>query len=62
MTDGVEENVVTVSDATLGSLTNSVDVAKRMADYYRHRETIRVDVEPGTERAGREVQIFLPWD
>ena len=62
VTDGAEENVVTVSDATLVSLTNSVDVAKRMADYYRHRETIRVDVEPGTERAGRVVQIFHPWD
>lgn len=62
VTDGVEENVVTVSDATLVSLTNSVDVAKRMADYYRHREIIRVDVEPGTERAGRVVQIFHPWD
>lgn len=62
VTNGAEENVVTVSDATLVSLTNSVDVAKRMADYYRHRETIRVDVEPGTERAGRVVQIFHPWD
>lgn len=62
VTDGVEENVVSVSDATLVSLTNSVDVAKRMADYYRHRETIRVDVEPGTEWAGRVVQIFHPWD
>lgn len=62
VTDGVEENVVTVSDATLVSLTNSVDVAKRMADYYRHREIIRVDVEPGTERAGRVVRIFHPWD
>ena len=62
VTEGAEENVVTVSDATLVSLTNSVDVAKRMVDYYRHRETIRVDVEPGTERAGRVVQIFHPWD
>lgn len=62
VTDGAEENVVPVSDATLVSLTNSVDVAKRMADYYRHRETIQVDVEPGTERAGRVVQIFHPWD
>lgn len=62
VTEGAEENVVTVSDATLVSLTNSVDVAKRMADYYRHRETIRVNVEPGTERAGRVVQIFHPWD
>ena len=62
VTEGAEENVVPVSDATLVSLTNSVDVAKRMADYYRHREIIRVDVEPGTERAGRVVQIFHPWD
>lgn len=62
VTEGAEENVVTVSDATLVSLTNSVDVAKRMANYYRHREIIRVDVEPGTERAGRVVQIFHPWD
>lgn len=62
VTEGAEENVVPVSDATLVSLTNSVDVAKRMADYYRHRETIRVDVETGTERAGRVVQIFHPWD
>lgn len=62
VTEGAEENVVPVSDATLVSLTNSVDVAKRMADYYRHRETIRVNVEPGTERAGRVVQIFHPWD
>lgn len=62
VTEGAEENVVPVSNATLVSLTNSVDVAKRMADYYRHRETIRVDVEPGTERAGRVVQIFHPWD
>lgn len=62
VTEGAEENVMPVSDATLVSLTNSVDVAKRMADYYRHRETIRVDVEPGTERAGRVVQIFHPWD
>lgn len=62
VTEGAEENVVPITEATLVSLTNSVDVANRMADYYRHRETIRVDVEPGTERAGRVVQIFHPWD
>lgn len=44
VTEGAEENVVTVSDATLVSLTNSVDVAKRMADYYRH---------PGDHPGGR---------
>lgn len=62
VTEGAEENVVPITEATLVSLTNSVDVANRMADYYRHRETIQVDVEPGTERAGRVVQIFHPWD
>ena len=62
VTDGAEENVVSVTDATLVSLTNSVDVAQRMADYYTHRETIQVSVEPGAERAGSVVRIFHPWD
>lgn len=62
VTEGAEENVVSVTDATLVSLTNSVDVAQRMADYYAHRETIQVSVEPGSERAGSVVRIFHPWD
>lgn len=62
VTEGAEENVVAVSDATLVSLTNSAAVASRMADYYSHRETIQVDVEPGSERAGSVVRIFHPWD
>lgn len=62
VTEGAEENVVAVSDATLVSLTNAAAVASRMADYYSHRETIQVDVEPGSERAGSVVRIFHPWD
>ena len=62
VTEGAEENVVPITEATLVSLTNSVDVANRMADYYRHRETIQVDVEPGAEHAGSVVRIFHPWD
>lgn len=62
VTEGAEENVVPITEATLVSLTNSVDVANRMADYYRHRETIQVDVEPGVEHAGSVVRIFHPWD
>lgn len=62
VTEGAEENVVAITDATLVSLTNSVDVANRMADYYSHRETIQVDVEPGAEHAGSVVQIYHPWD
>lgn len=62
VTEGAEENVVAITDATLVSLTNSVDVANRMADYYSHRETIQVDVEPGAEHAGSVVRIYHPWD
>lgn len=62
VTEGAEENVVAITDATLVSLTNSVDVATRMADYYSHRETVQVDVEPGAEHAGSVVQIYHPWD
>lgn len=62
VTEGAEENVVPITEATLVSLTNSVDVANRMADYYRHRETIQVNVEPGAEHAGSVVRIFHPWD
>lgn len=62
VTEGAEENVVPITEATLVSLTNSVDVANRMADYYRHRETIQMDVEPGAEHAGSVVRIFHPWD
>ena len=62
VTEDVEENLVAVTDATLVSLINSVDVAKRLANYYSHRETIQVSVEPGAERAGSVVNIYHPWD
>lgn len=62
VTEGAEENVVAVSNATLVSLINSAAVANRLADYYTHRETIQVDVEPGSERAGSVVSIYHPWD
>ena len=62
VTEDAEENVVAISDATLVSLVNSVDIARRMASYYAHRETVQVNVEPGGERAGSVVSIYHPWD
>ena len=44
------------------SLTNSVDVAQRLADYYARRETIQVDVNPQAGPPGAVVQIYHPWD
>lgn len=60
--EDAEENVVAITDAHLVSLTNSVDVANRTADYYRHRETIQVDINPLSGPPGNVVQIYHPWD
>lgn len=60
--EDAEENVVAITDAHLVSLTNSVDVANRTADYYRHRETIQVDINPISGPPGNVVQIYHPWD
>lgn len=60
--EDAEENVVAITDAHLVSLTNSVDVANRTADYYRHRKTIQVDINPLSGPPGNVVQIYHPWD
>lgn len=62
VTEGAEDNVVAITDAHLVSLTNSVDVANRVADYYRHRETIQVDINPQSGPPGNLVSIYHPWD
>lgn len=62
VTAGASENIVAVNDVTLISLVNSSDIAARMADYYAHRVSITVDVNPTLERAGHVVQIYHPWD
>nr|DAQ75383.1 MAG TPA: tail protein [Caudoviricetes sp.] len=60
--EDAEENVVAITDAHLVSLTNSIDVANRTADYYRHRETIQVDINPLSGPPGNVMQIYHPWD
>lgn len=55
-------NVMRVEDATLVSVTNSGDCARRLADYYSHRKYINVDAVIEFEDAGDVVNIFDPFD
>ena len=61
VTEGAAEYIIPVSDVYLISLVNSVDVAARLADYYKHRTAITVNVNPRGERAGHVVDIYHPW-
>lgn len=62
VTAGVVENIKSVTDATLISLVNSYAVAKRLADYYRCRETITNDIVSGHEKPGHVVSVYHPYD
>lgn len=62
VTVGAVENVKSVTDATLVSLVNSYAVAKRLADYYRCRETITNDIVSGHEKPGHVVSVYHPYD
>lgn len=62
VTAGAVENVKSVTDATLVSLVNSYAVAKRLADYYRCRETITNDIVSGYEKPGHVVSVYHPYD
>lgn len=59
---GAVENIKSVTDATLVSLVNSYAVAKRLADYYRCRETITNDIVSGHEKPGHVVSVYHPYD
>lgn len=56
------ENVKTITDATLVSVTNIQAVVNRMADYYACLKTIKAPVVALTERPGYVVQIYDPFD
>lgn len=62
VTAGAVENVKPVTDATLVSLVNSYAVAKRLADYYRCRETITNGIVSGHEKPGHVVSVYHPYD
>lgn len=62
VTEGAAENVKSVTDATLVSLVNSSAVAKRLADYYKCRETITNGIVSGQEKPGHVVSVYHPYD
>lgn len=62
VTAGAAENIKSTTDATLVSLVNSYAVAKRLADYYRCRETITNDIVSGHEKPGHVVSVYHPYD
>lgn len=60
--ENAAENVKSVTDATLVSLVNSSAVAKRLADYYKCRETITNGIVSGQEKPGHVVSVYHPYD
>ena len=62
VTENAAENVKSVTDATLVSLVNSSAVAKRLADYYKCRETITNGIVSGQEMPGHVVSVYHPYD
>lgn len=54
-------NVAEVTDATLVSLVNSAAVAQRLAEYYKHLETMENTVLFGGERPGDVVAFQHPF-
>lgn len=62
VSQAAEPNVVTVSDATLVSLVNSSDVARRLAQYYACLATFDGDILPGQQLDGNVVGIYDPFD
>ena len=62
VTEGADENVITIQDAHLVSITNSVEISRRLAQYYSCRETIQVDTNPHAGPPGAVVQMWHPWD
>ena len=62
VTENAAENVKSVTDATLVSLVNSSAVAKRLADYYKCRETITNGIVSGQEKPGHVVNVYHPYD
>lgn len=58
---GVNGDDITVKEAYLVSLVNSVGVAERLAEYYAHRETITHDVVWSGEQPGDIVRTAHPY-
>lgn len=57
-----EPNVVTVTDATLVSLVNSMAVTQRVANYYKSFQTINADAAYEGEAPGNLLSAWHPYD
>ena len=62
VTPRAAENVISVTDATLLSLTNARFAAERLAGFYQARETVKCGVILKQQSAGDAVQVFHPYD
>lgn len=58
---GGEENVVSVTDATLVSALNSLNVAKRVAAFYTTQQSVDMDIVLKNERTGSQVVFTDPF-
>lgn len=56
------ENVKSVTDATLISLTNSTAAAARLAAFYQRRTVLSGSIVAGQEKPGHVVQMVDPYD
>lgn len=57
-----DENIKSVTDATLVSLVNSHAIAERMVNYYKHTQIISAPTIYGGEQTGDRLSIFHPYD
>lgn len=62
VTAGAPENVKNIEDATLVSLVNSSSVTDRLANYYKHAETISCDVVLDRQSPGDVLDVYHPYD
>lgn len=56
-----EPKVVSITDAYLVNLTNSINVLNRMQSYYGVAQTIKVDIMHSSERPGDRIQLPHPF-
>ena len=57
-----EENLVTVTDATLVSVSNARTVAKRVLSFYSSRRVVTMDIQSEGERPGDILTFSDPFD
>lgn len=59
---GQEENVASVSDCTLVTVANSINVATRVLSYYNSKKTVAASIVLDGEKAGDFIQGNDPYD